>query len=104
MRSSTCLCCYSEDHAAALALCLTYSSKRTLFQPHTPHIQVAACIKLLGALVQSGSNVSSVMGRSDPRQTGGSMPVEVLRALRDAGAVKALARTLELVDMHHPQV
>jgi hypothetical protein len=55
----------------------------------------------MGALVQSGSGPS----RSDPRQAAASsMPVEVLRAMREAGAVKALAQALNLVSTEHPQV
>jgi hypothetical protein len=55
----------------------------------------------MGALVQSGSGPS----RSDPRQAqASSMPVEVLRAMREAGAVKALAQALNLVSTEHPQV
>jgi hypothetical protein len=32
------------------------------------------------------------------------MPLEVLRAMREAGAVKALAQALNLVSTEHPQV
>jgi hypothetical protein len=54
----------------------------------------------MGALVQSGSG-----SRSDPRQPqSSSMPLEVLRAMREAGAVKALAQSLNLVSTEHPQV
>lgn len=64
-------------------------------------LQVAACVNLMGALVQSGGPSS----RTDPRQSQSStMPVEVLRAMREAGAVKALAQALQLVSTEHPQV
>lgn len=54
----------------------------------------------MGALVQSGSGP-----RADPRQpAASSMPLEVLRAMREAGAVKALAQALNLVSTEHPQV
>ncbi|KAF6259545.1 hypothetical protein COO60DRAFT_1004200 [Scenedesmus sp. NREL 46B-D3] len=70
-------------------------------QPGSPSAaQVAACVSLMGALVQSGSGPS----RSDPRQPqSSSMPLEVLRAMREAGAVKALAQALNLVSTEHPQ-
>jgi hypothetical protein len=76
---------------------------RALLTPPIPLalLQVAACVSLMGALVQSGSGPS----RSDPRQAqASSMPVEVLRAMREAGAVKALAQALNLVSTEHPQV
>lgn len=56
----------------------------------------------MGALVTSGSAVG---GRSDPRQPGGStMSLEVVRAMREAGAVKALAQALKLINTEHPKV
>lgn len=57
----------------------------------------------MGALVQSGS--SPGMSRSDPRQSSGtSMSLELLRAMREAGAVKALAQVIKLVNTDHSKV
>lgn len=67
-----------------------------------PLPQATACIALMGALVSSGTTVG---GRSDPRQAGSSaMSVEVVRAMREAGAVKALAQALRLINTQHPKV
>lgn len=57
----------------------------------------------MGALVSSGSAPGS---RSDPRQAAGgsSMSLEVVRAMREAGAVKALAQALKLINTEHPKV
>lgn len=67
-------------------------------------MQVSAFLSLTGALVQSGS--SPGVPRGDPRQPGSSssMPLELLRAMREAGAVKALARVLTFVNMSHAKV
>jgi hypothetical protein len=65
-------------------------------------LQASACITLMGALVTSGSTVGA---RSDPRQvSSSSMSLEVVRAMRDAGAVKALAQALKLISTEHPKV
>lgn len=64
--------------------------------------QASACISLMGALVSSGTTVA---GRSDPRQAASSaMSLEVVRAMREAGAVKALAQALKLINTEHPKV
>jgi hypothetical protein len=65
-------------------------------------LQASACITLMGALVTSGSTVGA---RSDPRQaSSSSMSLEVVRAMREAGAVKALAQALKLISTEHPKV
>jgi hypothetical protein len=72
--------------------------------PLSPSLhQASACISLMGALVSSGSGVN---GRPDPRQPPGSSSssLEVVRAMREAGAVKALAQALKLINTQHPKV
>jgi hypothetical protein len=64
--------------------------------------QASACIALMGALVTSNSTLG---GRSDPRQASSSaMSLEVVRAMREAGAVKALAQALKLINTEHAKV
>lgn len=56
----------------------------------------------MGALVTSNSSLG---GRSDPRQASSSaMSLEVVRAMREAGAVKALAQALKLINTEHAKV
>jgi len=56
----------------------------------------------MGALVSSGSTPGR---RADPRQQAGTtMSLEVVRAMREAGAVKALAQALKLINTEHPKV
>jgi ribosomal protein S27E len=65
---------------------------------------VSACVRMMGALVQCGSVISN-LNRTDPRQSlGSSVSVEVVRAMREAGAVKALAHALRLISTEHSQV
>lgn len=62
-------------------------------------MQVRAFINLVGSLVQSGA----ALPRADPHApTAGSINIEVLRTMRDAGIIRALAQALRLVNSEHP--
>lgn len=58
----------------------------------------------MGALAQNSNSLG--LSRNDPRQQNSStsMPLELLRAMREVGAIKALTHVITVIDTDHAKV
>eukprot|EP00884_Botryococcus_braunii_P008520 jgi/Botrbrau1/1766/Bobra.0217s0021.1 len=68
---------------------------------HQPPSRVKAFVELIGSLLSASSPSSNSSARQPPSAAG--LPVEMVRAMREAGIVKALTNSLKLIDFSHPQ-
>ncbi len=63
--------------------------------------QIKAFVELVGALLSASAPMTGTASHTAPAA---GLSIEMIRAMRDAGVVKALTNSLSLIDNNHPQV
>lgn len=60
-------------------------------------------MELIGSLLSASSPANGSSNSRQPPSAAG-LSTEMIRAMREAGIVKALTNSLQLIDYNHPQV
>lgn len=67
------------------------------------HWQVKTFVELVGSLLSASGSPSQGLSSRPPRQGSGAS-VEMARAMKEGGVIKALTNALALLDLDHPKV